>query len=130
MNSGELFPVHAPEYNLDHLITYDVEAADGDRLAPCPVYKEKIEQIARMKAELEVLEKDYGQRALKNKDAQRPTMRGFNIANAGYKKKVRLLQQQIEKAKAELKTMPRKVALKTYDPKCRLDPCLARDCTP
>jgi hypothetical protein len=102
------------EYNLDHLITYDVEAADGDRLAPCPVYKDKLKQIARMKSELEVLQKDYGQRALKNKDAERPTMRGFNIANAGYKKKIRLLQQQIEKAKAELKTMPRKVALKTF----------------
>ena len=102
------------EYNLDHLITYDVEAADGDRLSPCPVYKENIKEIARMKAELEMLEKDYGQRALKNKESERPTMRGFNIANAGYKRKTRLLQQQIEKAKAELKTMPKKVALKTF----------------
>ena len=67
-----------------------------------------------MKAELEMLEKDYGHRALKNKESERPTMRGFNIANTGYKRKTRLLQQQIEKAKAELKTMPKKVALKTF----------------
>jgi hypothetical protein len=29
------------EYSLDHLITNDVEKADGDRLVPCPRYKEK-----------------------------------------------------------------------------------------
>jgi hypothetical protein len=113
-NQENFFKYMRQEYNLDHLITYEVEAADGDRLAPCPVYKEKIKQIARMKAELEILEKDYGQRALKNKDSEHPSMRGFNIANAGYKRKIRLLQQQIEKAEAELKTVPKKVALKTF----------------
>jgi hypothetical protein len=99
------------EYNLDHLLTYEVEAADGERLVPCPVYKEKRKEIFRMKADLEKLEKEYGQLAFENKKAQRPSMRGFNIANAGCKNKIRLLQEQIEKAKMELKQLPQKVPL-------------------
>ena len=61
------------EYNLDHLLTYDVEAADGERLVPCPEYKEKSKEISRMKADLEKLQKEYGQRAFENKEAQRPS---------------------------------------------------------
>ena len=66
-----------------------------------------------MKADLEKVQKEYGQRAFENKEAQRPSMRGFNIANAGYKGKIRLLQEQIEKAHIELNQMPQKVPLKT-----------------
>jgi hypothetical protein len=101
------------EYNLDHLVSYNVEDADGDRLVPCPEYKHKSKEISRMKADLEKLQKEYGQRAFENKEAQRPSMRGFNIANAGCKGKIRFLKQQIEEAKIELKKMPQKVALKS-----------------
>lgn len=101
------------EYNLDHLITYDVEQADGDRLVPCPRYKDKCKQISRIKADLTKLQSDYGQKAFENKEAERPSMRGFNIANAGCKREIRLLQQQLDDATAELRKMPKKVPLKT-----------------
>lgn len=65
------------EYSLDHLITYDVEEADGDRLVPCPRHKEKSKEISKMKSELEKQQKDYGIRAVENKDADHPSMRGF-----------------------------------------------------
>jgi len=112
-NQENFFRYMRHEYNLDHLLTYNVEAADGERLAPCPKYKEKSKEISRMKADLEKLQKEYGQRAIENKEAERPTMRGFNIANAGCKNKIRLLQEQIERAKMELKQMPQKVPLKS-----------------
>jgi hypothetical protein len=99
------------EYNLDHLITYQVEQADGDRLVPNPQHRDKAKAISKMKADLEKLEKDYGQRAISNKEGQRPSMRGFNIANAGCKRKIKRLQEQIERATGELK----KVRLKTID---------------
>jgi hypothetical protein len=101
------------EYNLDHLITHDVEAADGDRLVACPHYKNKSKEISKMKVDLEKLQNDYGQKAFENKEAEHPSMRGFNIANAGCKRKIKLLQQQIDQAKADLKKMPKKVPLKT-----------------
>jgi hypothetical protein len=112
-NQENFFRYMRHEYNLDHLVTYDVEVADGDRLVPCPEYKKKSKKISRMKADLEKLQKEYGRRAFENKEAQRPSMRGFNIANAGCKGKIRLLKQHIEEAKIELKKMPQKVALKS-----------------
>jgi hypothetical protein len=112
-NQENFFRYMRHEYNLDHLLTCDVEAADGERLVPCPEYKEKSKEISGMKADLEKLQKEYGQRAFENKEAQRPSMRGFNIANAGSKRKIRLLQEQIEKAKTELKQMPQKVPLRS-----------------
>ncbi len=39
-------------------------------------------------------------------------MRGFNIANAGYKKKIRQLEKEIEKSEIELKQIPGKVPVK------------------
>lgn len=68
-----------------------------------------------MKAGLEKLQKDYGQRALENKKAQRPSMRCFNIANAGCKSKIRRLQAQADRATAQLKQIQKKVALKTVN---------------
>lgn len=105
------------EYNLDHLLSWDVEPADADRLVPSPERKEKSKQISLMKTQHEKLLKEYGQRAATNPESGRPTMRGFNIANAGYKRKVRLLEQQIKRAKAELAQIPKKVPLNTVVPK-------------
>ena len=112
-NQENFFRYMRHEYNLDHLLTYNVEAADGGRLVPCPEHKKKSKEISRMKLDLEKLQKEYGQLAFENKEAQRPSMRGFNIANAGCKEKIRHLKQQIEKARIELKQMPQKVPLKS-----------------
>lgn len=112
-NQENFFRYMRHEYDLDHLLTYQTETADGDRLVPCPLYKEKQSKIAQMQAELTKLQKDYGRRALNNKESERPSMRGFNIANPGCKKSILLLQQRIEKAKREIKMMSPKVALKT-----------------
>jgi hypothetical protein len=112
-NQENFFRYMRHEYNLDHLLTYNAEVADGERLVPCPEYKEKSKEICRMKADLEKLQKEYGRLASENKESQRPSMRGFNIANAGYKNKIRVLQKQIETAKMELKQMPQKVPLKS-----------------
>ncbi len=81
----------------------------------CPRFKEKSKEISKMKAELEKLQKDYGQRAVVNKESDHPSMRGFNIANAGCKSKIRQLQRQIEYEKAELKKMPKRVQFKTLE---------------
>lgn len=111
-NQENFFRYMRHEYNLDHLLTYDIEAADKDRLVPSPAYKEKSKEISRMKTELEKMMKDYGRLAAENNEAQRPTMRGFNIANAGCKSDIRTFQERIEKAGMELKQIPQKVPLK------------------
>jgi hypothetical protein len=112
-NQENFFRYMRHEYNLDHLLTYNVEAADAERLTPCPEYKKKSSEISRMKSDLEKLQKEYGQRAVENKESQRPTMRGFSIANAGLKSRIGYLQERIEKARVELRKMPQKVPLKS-----------------
>lgn len=104
-NQENYFRYMRHEYNLDHLLTYDVEAADEDRLVPSPQYKEKSKEISRMKANVEKLLKKYGQQSLESTEAH-------NIAVAGSKDKILDLQEQIEKGKFELKQFPQKVALK------------------
>jgi hypothetical protein len=111
-NQENFFRYMRHEYNLDHLLTYDVQAADPERRVPCPQYKQKSREISQLKVKLDSLHKEYGHLAAENNEAQRPSMRGFNIANAGCKSKIRYLQQQIDKAKSQLKQMPKKVPLR------------------
>lgn len=100
------------EYALDHLITNGVEPADVERLVPNPEKKEKRKVIKGLKRELEKLKKEYGDKAFRNDETCRPTMRGFNIANSGYKKKILKLEKEIEKSEIDLKQIQGKVPVK------------------
>jgi hypothetical protein len=111
-NQENFFRYMREEYALDHLVTNDVEPADVERLVPNPEKKEKRKQVKGLKRKLEMLKKEYGDKALQNNEAMRPTMRGFNIANAGYKKKILEIKKQIEQSEIELKQIPGKIAVK------------------
>jgi hypothetical protein len=108
MGPGKLFSLYA----LDHLVTNDVEPADAERLVPNPEKKEKRKLIKRYKQELKGLKKEYGDKAFQNDETRRPTMRGFNIANSGYKKKIVKLEKEIEQATIDLKQIPDRIAVK------------------
>ena len=100
------------EYALDHLVTNDVEPADVERLVPNPEKREIRKHIKRLKGELDKLKKEYGDKAFQNNETRRPTMRGFNIANAGYKKKIVKVEKEIEQSEIELKQLPDRIAIK------------------
>ena len=68
--------------------------------------------IKRFKQQLEKLKKEYGDKAFQNDETRRPTMRGFNIANSGYKKKILKLGKEIGKLKNDLKQIPDRIAVK------------------
>ena len=111
-NQENFFRYMREEYALDHLVTNEAEQADVERLVPNPEKKEKKKAIAKLKRQLEKLKKEYGDKALQNDETRRPTIRGFNIANPGYKKKIISLEQQIEKAQKDLKPIPDKIPVK------------------
>jgi len=111
-NQENFFRYMREEYALDHLVTNGVEPADVERLVPNPEKKQKINLIKRYKGELEKLKKEYGDKAFQNDEARRPTMRGFNIANSGYKKKIFALEKEIEKEKIDLKQIPDRIAVR------------------
>ena len=111
-NQENFFRYMREEYALDHLVTNNVEPADVERLVPNPVKKEKRKVIKGLKGELEKLKKDYGDKAFRNEEKCHPTIRGFNIANPGYKKKILKLEKEIEKSEIDLKQVPGKVPVK------------------
>jgi transposase len=111
-NQENFFRYMREEYALDHLVTNGVEPADVERLVPNPDKKEKRKVIKGLKGELEKLKKEYGDKAFRNDERRRPTVRGFNIANPGYKKKILNLEKEIEKSEIELKQIPSKVPVK------------------
>jgi transposase len=111
-NQENFFRYMREEYALDHIVTNAVEPADVERLVPNPDKKEKRKVITKIKRKLEKLKKEYGDKALQNDETRRPTMRGFNIANPGYKKKIVELDKQIEQSEIELRQLPNKIAVK------------------
>jgi transposase len=106
------FKYMAEEYALDALVDYDIEEDDLDRLVPNPKRKEINRQRNQIKAELTELQRDYGHKALSNKEAKRPTMRGFKIANSAIGQKIEALKQRELNLKAIYEQTPARVPLK------------------
>lgn len=111
-NQENYFRYMREEYALDHLVTYNVEAGDAERLVPNPEKKEKKKELGKLQRKLEKRMQEYGEKAVKNDGSLHPTMRGFNIVNPGQKKEILALEKEIEEAKAALKELPDKVAVK------------------
>jgi hypothetical protein len=111
-NQENFFRYMREEYALDHLVTNTVEPADVERLVPNPAKKEKRKLVNGLKRDLEKLKKEYGDKAFQNDETRRPTMRGFNIANSGYKKKIFEFEKEIEGSTIELKQIPDRIAVK------------------
>ena len=101
------------EFAHDHLGTNAVEPADPERTVPNPKRREKDKEIKGLRAELNKLEREYGQRALDNPESRRSTMRGFKIAHAQLGQKIRRLQHRWQAAKQALNALPERVPVRT-----------------
>ncbi len=99
-------------FALDALVTYAVEPADPERTVPNPQRKALAKALAKSHAALKELEQRYGAEALANAEAQRPTMRGFKIANADLGQRIRTHQAQTQALKAQLTALPKRVPVK------------------
>jgi hypothetical protein len=92
------------EFALDALVEYGTEMANPDREVPNPKRKAIDKQLNAARAILVKLERQYGAAAFENTEEDRPTMRGFKIANAAEigkplgkaREKVRSLEEQRE----------------------------------
>lgn len=70
------------EFAIDALVEYGTEEADRERTVPNPERAAIDKELRAAKQELERRRAALGQAALDNPEAQRPTMRGFKIANS------------------------------------------------
>jgi transposase len=99
-------------FALDALVSYAVEPADPERSVPNPERKALAKTLRERRAALKELEQAYGQKARSNPEAQRPTMRGFKIAQAELSQQISALQTQCRKLQVRLAGLPKRVVLK------------------
>jgi hypothetical protein len=99
-------------FSLDALVTYAVEPADPERTVPNPQRKALAKALAKRQVGLKELEQRYGAQALTNAEAQRPTMRGFKIANAELGQQIRTQQAETQALHAQLTALPKRVPVK------------------
>ncbi len=98
-------------FALDALVTYAVEPADPARTVPNPERKALAKMLATTRAALTELEQTYGQRAHSNAERQRPTMRGFKIANAVIGQQITALETELRDLKARVAALPKRIPL-------------------
>ena len=91
------------EYALDALADHRVEAADPNREVPNPAWRAADRDLRAARVALAKLEEAYGKAAMNNRERQRPTMRGFKIAQGK-------LGQQIRAARDSVAELERKRA--------------------
>jgi transposase len=97
------------EFALDHLSTYAVEPGDKERLVPNPRRAQGRTELRALRAQLDELEREYGQKARENPERQRPTMRGFKIAHGKLSQRIRALRESCATLAKDLRAMPPKV---------------------
>jgi len=96
-------------FALDALVTYAVDPADPERTIPNPARKTVAKELAASRAAINELEQAYGQQARGNSEAQRPTMRGFKIAQAGLSQRITALEAKCRTLQARLAALPQRV---------------------
>lgn len=102
-------------FALDALVDRRAEPAEADRMVPNPKRRRLEKELAKTRAELQRLEGAYGQRAFDNKEIERPTTRGFKIANRELGGRIRELRAHCEQLKARKSEMPKRVAVSELD---------------
>jgi len=97
------------EYALDALIDYRAETADPNREVPNPVWNDLDAKLKKARAKVLSLAALYGIEALVNREGERPTMRGFKIANAKIARPVFEANQRYAALEAKRAKVPRRV---------------------
>jgi len=97
------------EYALDALVDYQLDPADPTRDVPNPVWNKLDAKLRQARSEVIKLSARYGIEALVNREAKRPTMRGFKIATAKLAAPVRDALRRYTKLEAQRARVPRRI---------------------
>ena len=103
------FKYMGTEFELDALVQYGVEPADGDRDVPNPARRAKEREIVAVRKEIAGLERVLGAAIASNEEAVRPTVRGFKIANGKTGKALREVRERLERLREDARSIPRRV---------------------
>ena len=97
------------EYALDALVDYKLDAADPLRDVPNPAWNKVDARLRRARNEVVKLTARYGIEAMTNREAKRPTMRGFKIATAKLASPVKDALRRYAKLEAQRAKVPRRI---------------------
>ena len=100
------------EFALDALVEYGHEAADPNRMVPNPKRKTIDKELNAARTDLANHEREYGAAAFDNKEEERPTVRGFKIANGGaIGKPLREARENVQSIVTRRKAIPTRVTV-------------------
>jgi transposase len=107
-------------FAFDVLVDRGAEPVESGRTVVNPRRRRLEKALGKLRAELRHLEGEYGQRALENKESQRPTARGFKIANGKLGSRIRKLHAQCEQLQVLRGQEPKRVAVEDMDQEDRV----------
>jgi len=112
------------EYALDALVEYAAVPDEPSREVPNPVWATLDAQLRQAQACVDRLQAQYGLEAWTNLEHQRPTMRGFKIAQATLSQKLDKAWQRVLQLEQRRAAVPRRVPVQslTQDPVVKLAP--------
>jgi transposase len=110
------FKYASEELALDALVDYAVVPDDPKRDVPNPAWARVDAQLHQAQAQLDRLQAEYGLEAFANQEHERPTMRGFKIAQGKLGRKMVDTWQRIVQLQARRAKIPRRVPVHTLTP--------------
>ncbi len=118
------FKYLAEEYALDALAEYAVVPDDPTREVPNPAWAALDAKFRQAQADLDRLQAEYGLEAFTNLEGQRPSMRGFKIAQGKLGQKICKAVQRFVQLEKRRATVPRRVPVQktTDEPIVKLSP--------
>ncbi len=107
-------------FALDALDSYQAHYGDPERSVPNPAKAQLRGKLRRARQQLTEAEAAYGQAAQGNRESQRPTMRGFKIANSDLGQQLQTAHEKVRDLEAKLRATPSRLPLKEVAPGTQL----------
>jgi transposase len=106
------FKYMAEEFALDALVEYGVEDVSEELTRPNPERKRLVRERRQAQAEVLRLRAELGAEAEANAEQQRPTMRGFKIAQSRLRHELAQAEWRVEELRAQARQLPKRVSAK------------------
>jgi transposase len=98
------------EFALDALVEYGVEDVSATATRPNPERKKLAKERQHVKAEVLRLRAELGAEAAANQERQRPTMRGFKVAQAQLRQRLEQAEIRAHTLAEQLRQLPKRVS--------------------
>jgi hypothetical protein len=106
------FKYMAEEFALDALVEYGVEDVAAEATRPNPDRKGVAKERQQAQEEVRRLQAELGAAVAANAEQQRPTMRGFKIAQAGLRQELEQAELRERALAEQLRQLPKRVTAK------------------